>query len=107
MQIPAILSFLESLAPPAYQESYDNAGLLTGSGTWECTGMLVTLDATEAVVEEAIARNCNLIVAHHPIIFKGLKGLTGRDYIERTVIAAVKQDIAIFAIHTNLDNVVA
>ncbi|HEV2480145.1 MAG TPA: Nif3-like dinuclear metal center hexameric protein [Puia sp.] len=107
MQISSILGFLESLAPPSYQESYDNAGLLTGSGSWECTGMLVTLDATEEVVREAIARNCNLIIAHHPIIFKGLKGLTGRNYIERTVVAAVKQDIAIYAIHTNLDNVVA
>ena len=107
MQIASILRVLESLAPPSYQESYDNAGLLTGSGSWECTGMLVTLDATEEVVKEAVARNCNLIIAHHPIIFRGLKGLTGRSYIERTVIAAVKQDIAIYAIHTNLDNVVA
>lgn len=107
MQISSILRFLESLAPPSYQESYDNAGLLTGSGLWECTGMLVTLDATEEVVREAIARNCNLIIAHHPIIFRELKGLTGRNYIERTVIAAIKQDIAIYAIHTNLDNVVA
>lgn len=107
MQISDILSFLETLAPSSYQESYDNAGLLTGSSSWECTGILVTLDATEDVVNEAAARNCNLIVAHHPIIFKGLKGLTGRNYIERTVIAAVKQDVAIFAIHTNLDNVVA
>jgi len=69
--------------------------------------MLVTLDATEEVVQEAVVRNCNLIVAHHPIIFKGLKGLTGRNYIERTVIAVIKRDIAIYAIHTNLDNVVA
>lgn len=107
MQISSILRVLESLAPPSYQESYDNAALLTGSGSWECTGILVTLDATEEVVREAVGRNCNLIIAHHPIIFKGLKGLTGRNYIERTVIAAVKQDIAIYAIHTNLDNVVA
>ena len=106
MQISAIVGFLESLAPPVYQESYDNAGLLTGSGSWECTGVLTTLDATEEVVEEAASRGCNLIVAHHPIIFKGLKGLTGKNYIERTVIAAIKRDIAIYAIHTNLDNVV-
>jgi dinuclear metal center YbgI/SA1388 family protein len=106
MQISAIVGFLESLAPPVYQESYDNAGLLTGSGSWECTGVLLTLDATEDVVEEAVSRGCNLIVAHHPIIFKGLKGLTGKNYIERTVIAAIKRDIAIYAIHTNLDNVV-
>lgn len=107
MQISAITGYLESLAPLAYQESYDNAGLLTGSGSWECTGVLTTLDATEEVVKEAIQKKCNLIVAHHPIIFKGLKGLTGRNYIERTVIAAVKRDIAIYATHTNLDNVVA
>ena len=106
MQISAIVGFLESLAPPSYQESYDNAGLLTGSGSWDCTGILATLDVTEEVVKEAVARNCNLIVAHHPIIFKGLKGLTGKNYIEQTVIAAIKQDIAIYAIHTNLDNVV-
>jgi dinuclear metal center YbgI/SA1388 family protein len=107
MQVSAITGFLESLAPLAYQESYDNAGLLTGSGSWDCTGVLTTLDATEEVVKEAIQRKCNLIVAHHPIIFRGLKGLTGRNYIERTVIAAIKRDIAIYAIHTNLDNVVA
>jgi dinuclear metal center YbgI/SA1388 family protein len=107
MQISAIIAFLESLAPPVYQEPYDNAGLLAGSGSWECTGVLATLDATEEVVKEAVSRGCNLIVAHHPIIFKGLKGLTGKNYIERTVIAAIKRDIAIYAIHTNLDNVVA
>src|SRR5579872_597644 len=107
MQVSAITGFLESLAPLAYQESYDNAGLLTGSGSWDCTGVLTTLDATEEVVKEAIQKKCNLIVAHHPIIFRGLKSLTGRNYIERTVIAAIKRDIAIYAIHTNLDNLVA
>jgi len=104
--ISAIITYLETLAPPAYQESYDNAGLLTGSGAWECTGILTTLDATEEVVNEAVARQCNLIVAHHPIVFGGLKKITGRNYVEKTVIAAIKQDIAIYAIHTNLDNVV-
>src|SRR6202046_250329 len=107
MQISAILGFLEALAPPAYQESYDNAGLITGSGSWECTGVLTTLDATGEVVKEAILRGCNLIVAHHPIVFRGLKRLNGANYIERTVIAAIKGDIAIYAIHTNLDNVMA
>ena len=106
MQISTIIGHLETLAPLSYQESYDNAGLLTGSGTWECTGILTTLDATEAVVAEAVERRCNLIVAHHPIVFSGLKKITGRNYVERTVIAAIKQDIAIYAIHTNLDNVV-
>jgi len=107
MQIDSILSYLESIAPPAYQEAYDNAGLITGSRDWECRGVLTTLDATEAVVEEAIARKCNLIVAHHPIVFGGLKKLNGKNYVERTVIAAIKHDIAIYAIHTNLDNMVA
>src|ERR1700734_368859 len=101
MQISDIVGHLESLAPPAYQESYDNAGLLTGCGTWECTGVLTTLDVTEEVVKEAVARQCNLIVAHHPIVFGGLKKITGRNYVERTIIAAIKNDIGIFAIHTN------
>jgi dinuclear metal center YbgI/SA1388 family protein len=104
--ISAIIGYLETLAPLAYQESYDNAGLLTGSGAWECTGILTTLDVTEELITEAVTRRCNLIVAHHPIVFGGLKKITGRNYVERTVIAAIKQDIAIYAIHTNLDNVV-
>ena len=106
MQISDIVGHLELLAPPAYQESYDNAGLLTGNGTWECTGVLTTLDVTEEVVREAVVRQCNLIVAHHPIVFGGLKKITGKNYVERTVIAAIKKDIAIYAIHTNLDNMV-
>jgi dinuclear metal center YbgI/SA1388 family protein len=106
MLISDIVGHLELLAPPAYQESYDNAGLLTGSGAWECTGVLTTLDVTEDVVKEAVVRQCNLIVAHHPIVFGGLKKITGKNYVERTVIAAIKKDIAIYAIHTNLDNMV-
>lgn len=105
--IADIVRFLDAMAPPSYQESYDNAGLLTGSGVWECTGVLTTLDVTEEVVMEAVSCRCNLIVAHHPIIFGGLKKITGRNYVERTVIAAIKRDVAIYAIHTNLDNVVA
>ncbi|HEY4111203.1 Nif3-like dinuclear metal center hexameric protein [Puia sp.] len=105
--IADIVRFLEAMAPLAWQESYDNAGLLTGNGLWECTGVLTTLDATEEVVMEAVACRANLIVAHHPIVFGGLKKITGRNYVERTIIAAIKRDIAIYAIHTNLDNVVA
>src|SRR5262249_14687451 len=105
--ISDIVRFLDAMAPPSYQESYDNAGLLTGSGSWECTGVLTTLDVTEEVVMEAVSCRCNLIIAHHPIIFGGLKQITGRNYVERTVIAAIKRDVAIYAIHTNLDNVVA
>ena len=105
MTISSITNFLESLAPPSLQESYDNAGLITGNPQWECSGIICSLDATEEVVNEAIAKNCNLIVAHHPIIFGGLKKINGKNYVEKTVITALKHDIAIYAIHTNLDNV--
>jgi dinuclear metal center YbgI/SA1388 family protein len=105
MKIGEIISFLESVAPPSLQESYDNVGLLTGTNAWECTGVITTLDATEAVVQEAINKKCNLIVAHHPIIFGGLRKITGKNYVEQTIITAIKNDIAIYAIHTNLDNV--
>ena len=103
--IKEVIQELEKLAPLAYQESYDNAGLLVGSGQTDVTGVLFTLDVTEKVVEEAVERNCNLIVAHHPLIFKGLKKLNGNNYVERTVIKAIKNDIAIYAIHTNLDHI--
>lgn len=105
LRIRDITAFLESLAPLAYQESYDNSGLITGNPETEITGILVSLDCTEAIVEEAITSKANLIVAHHPIVFKGLKRLNGSNYVERTVIKAIKNDIAIYAIHTNLDNV--
>ncbi|WP_375560548.1 Nif3-like dinuclear metal center hexameric protein [Bernardetia sp. OM2101] len=100
-----ITSYLESIAPLNFQESYDNSGLLVGNPNTEITGILVSLDTIESVIEEAKAKNCNLIVAHHPIIFRGLKSLTGKNYIERTVIKAIQEGIGIYAIHTNLDNV--
>ena len=106
MKIAAITSFLESLAPPPLQEIYDNAGLITGDQNWECNGILVSLDATEEVIKEARQRKCNLVVAHHPIIFSGLKKINGKNYVEKAVIAAIKNDIAVYAIHTNLDNVI-
>src|SRR6478736_5167639 len=104
-KVKEITSYLESIAPLSYQESYDNCGLLTGNQDQEITGILITLDVTEAVVVEAINTNCNLIIAHHPIIFKGLKKLNGSNYVERTIIKAIKNDICIYAIHTNLDAV--
>ena len=100
-----ITAFLELQAPLWYQESYDNAGLITGMGEWECKGVLVTLDATEEVVEEAVRKDCNMVVAHHPIVFRGLKKINGHDYVEKAIIKAIKHDIALYAIHTNLDNV--
>jgi dinuclear metal center YbgI/SA1388 family protein len=103
--LKSITNFLESFAPLSLQESYDNAGLITGNINSEITGILITLDVTEEVVEEAIQKNAQLIIAHHPIIFSGLKKITGRNYVERTIIKAIKNDIAIYAAHTNLDSV--
>ena len=104
MLVHDICSSMEAWAPLAWQESYDNSGLLTGNRSQKVTGVLVSFDCTEEVVEEAIAKGCNVIVAHHPILFKGIKQLTGRDYVERTLILAIKNDIAIYASHTNLDH---
>ncbi|MBS1600312.1 MAG: Nif3-like dinuclear metal center hexameric protein [Bacteroidetes bacterium] len=105
MKIEEIISCLEGIANPVLQESYDNAGLLTGDSTVACSGVLITLDATQPVISEAIEKKCNLIVAHHPIIFGGLKKINGKNYVEKTIISAIKNDIAIYAIHTNLDNI--
>lgn len=104
MKLKELTNFLESLAPLSSQESYDNSGLIVGDPQMELTGALVSLDCIESVVDEAIAKNCNLIIAHHPILFKGLKRLNGSDYVQRTLLKAIKNDIALYAIHTNLDN---
>ncbi len=103
--VAEITNYLNKIAPPSLQESYDNAGLLVGDPSKKVSNVLITLDVTEEVIDEAKAKNCELIVAHHPIIFKGLKRLTGSNYVERTVIKAIKEDIALYACHTNLDNV--
>lgn len=103
--ISEVVQCLENWAPPAYQEGYDNSGLIAGNLNWEVNGALITLDCTEEVVTEAIENNCNLIVAHHPILFRPIKKLTGSNYVERTLILAIQNNIAIYAIHTNLDNV--
>lgn len=105
MKVKDITGYLETIAPRAHQESYDNSGLLTGEPGQEVTGVLITLDCIEEVVNEAIDKKCNLIIAHHPIIFKGLKKITGSNYVERTILKAIRNHIAIYAIHTNLDNV--
>src|SRR5215471_2812278 len=106
MKISGVISFLESLAHPSLQENYDNAGLIVGQSNWECTGIVCSLDATEEVINEAIEKKFNLVVAHHPIIFGGLKKINAKNYVEKCVITAIKNDIAIYAIHTNLDNVI-
>jgi dinuclear metal center YbgI/SA1388 family protein len=105
MIVQQIITVLEEVAPLYLQENYDNAGLLTGNTNWECTGAIIGLDVNEEVVLEAIEKKCNLIIVHHPIIFKGLKKLTGNNYVENCIISAIKNNIAIYAIHTNLDNV--
>jgi len=105
MQLSEIIKALEAFAPSSYQEDYDNAGLLTGNPEQEITGALICLDSTEEVIDEAIREKCNLVIAHHPIIFSGLKKINGKNYVERTIIKAIKNDIAIYAVHTNLDNV--
>ncbi|MVN20247.1 Nif3-like dinuclear metal center hexameric protein [Mucilaginibacter arboris] len=107
MKLNEITAYLEGLAPLAYQEDYDNSGLIVGYADQEINQALISLDCTEAIVDEAIATNCQLIISHHPIVFKGLKKFNGKTYVERVVEKAVKNSIAVYAIHTNLDHVAA
>lgn len=100
-----IMTAIEDFAPRVYQESYDNSGLIYGRPEMPIHGALLTLDCTEAVIDEAITKDCNLIIAHHPIVFKGLKSFTGKNYVERTLLKAIENKIAIYACHTNLDKV--
>jgi dinuclear metal center YbgI/SA1388 family protein len=104
MKIKEIITILEEMAPLAYAEDFDNVGLLVGNEDENATGILVCHDALESVVDEAIAKKCNLIVCFHPIIFSGMKKITGKNYVERSVLKAIKNDIAIYAVHTALDN---
>lgn len=107
MKIKEITKVLEDFAAKSLSESYDNVGLLAGNKENEVSGVLLSLDCTEAVLDEAIENNCNLVVSHHPIVFRGLKSITGKNYVERTIIKAIKNDIAIYAAHTNYDNIQA
>lgn len=102
-KIREVISDIEKFAPLSYQESYDNAGLMVGNANEELTGALICLDITEAVMQEAKTKHCNLIIAHHPLIFGGLKKITGKNLVERCVIDAIKNDIALYACHTNVD----
>jgi dinuclear metal center YbgI/SA1388 family protein len=105
MKLSVLIKHLENIAPLSYQEDYDNAGLLVGSEEQEVHSALVSLDCTEAIVDEAIANGCDLIISHHPIVFKGLKKLNGKSYVERVILKAIKHGIALYASHTNLDSV--
>lgn len=105
MTVREVTSILESFAPLAFQEDYDNSGLIVGDANMEVTGVLLTIDVTPQVVAEAVEGGANLIVAHHPVIFKGLKRITGKSYVEQVVVNAIKNNIAIYAAHTNIDSV--
>ncbi|UYW01650.1 Nif3-like dinuclear metal center hexameric protein [Flavobacterium agricola] len=104
MRIKEIIQVLEEMTPLAYAEDFDNVGLLVGDAQRTCTGVLICHDALESVIDEALAKNCNMVVCFHPILFSGLKKITGKNYVERAVIKAIKNDVAIFAVHTALDN---
>jgi len=104
MKLTQILSILEEMAPLSYAEDFDNVGLLVGDPAADISGILVCHDALESVIDEAIHNKCNLVVSFHPILFSGLKKITGKNYVERVVMKAIKNDIAIYAVHTALDN---
>ena len=104
MKVRDITLCIEEIAPLHYAESFDNVGLLVGDYNNDVTGVLVTLDTLESIVDEAIEKNCNLIVSFHPIIFSGLKKLNGKNYVERTILKAIRNKISIYAVHTALDN---
>ena len=106
LKLCELTDHLESVAPLDYQEPYDNAGLLVGRPDQEVSHALLSLDCTEEVVDEALELGCDVIISHHPIVFKGLKRFNGNTYVERVIMKAIKHDIAIYAIHTNLDNVI-
>ena len=107
MKIRDILQLLEYVAAPEYQEEYDNSGLIAGDAALNCTGVLVCLDCTEEIVREAIQKKCNLIVSHHPLIFRPLQRITAENGVGKTLIAAILANISVYAIHTNLDNILS
>ena len=107
MKIREIIQHLEYYAPLEFQEEYDNSGLISGNADSECTGILINLDCTENVVYEAVRKKCNLIISHHPLIFRPIRNLIAEDEPAKTLVAAIKADVAVYAIHTNLDNIVS
>ena len=105
MQIKELINYLETIAPLSYQEDYDNSGLIVGDPELNISGALISLDCTEEIIDEAISKGCNLVISHHPIVFRGIKKFNGKTYVERAVMKAIKNDVALYAIHTNFDNV--
>lgn len=105
MRLQEVIDHLEHIAPLRFQESYDNAGLIVGDRDMDIRGIMVSLDATEEVIQDAIDQDCNVLISHHPILFYGIKKFDVNNYVHRAVIKAIKNDIALYAIHTNLDNV--
>ncbi|HCL84895.1 MAG TPA: Nif3-like dinuclear metal center hexameric protein, partial [Chitinophagaceae bacterium] len=106
MKIREIIQHLESVAPLEYQEDYDNSGLIAGNAEADCTGILVSLDCTEQTIREASEKKCNLIVSHHPLIFRPIRRIIPENGVGRSLIKAIRADIAIYAIHTNLDHII-
>ena len=104
MKLQEILAVLEEMAPLGYAEDFDNVGLLVGNSNQDISGVLVCHDALENVIDEAVAKECNLVVCFHPILFTGIKKITGKNYVERAILKAIKNDVAIYAVHTALDN---
>ena len=105
MRIKELVAFLETIAPLSYQEDYDNSGLIVGNPEQDVTAALISLDCTEEIIDEAISKGCNMVISHHPIVFRGMKRFNGKTYVERAVMKAIKHDVALYAIHTNFDNV--
>ncbi|NLB64824.1 MAG: Nif3-like dinuclear metal center hexameric protein, partial [Fibrobacter sp.] len=105
MKLREITAVMEEFAPLSYQESYDNSGLLIGDYDMEVKGILLCIDVTDAVIDEAISLGVNLIISYHPLIFSGLKRVIGDNLVERCVIKAIKSNIAVYSAHTNMDNV--
>ena len=107
MKISDIIQHLETIAPTVYQEDYDNSGLIAGNVGAECSGILISLDCTQELIREAVSKKCNLVISHHPLIFRPVPRISPDDATGRTLIAAIRSDITLYAIHTNLDNMIS
>ncbi len=105
MYVKEVIDFLEKIAPLSIQEEYDNSGLLVGDSKTRLNGVLISLDCTEQIINEAIKNNCNLIIIHHPLIFNPIKKINGKTSNEKVIISAIKKDICIYSMHTNFDNI--